>query len=81
MSTSLRGPSRTAIMTAAARAIHREEPPPWVLEDTLALAFAGEDGLAIRDRLRAELPREGLLAFTRSVRTTGCQLDAQGGQQ
>ena len=36
------GPSRTAMLTAAARALHREEPPPWVLDDPVALEFAGE---------------------------------------
>jgi len=30
-------PSRTALMTAAARALHREEPPPRVLDDDFAL--------------------------------------------
>src|SRR2546430_10462207 len=28
-------PSRTAVLTAVARALHREEPPPWVLDDPL----------------------------------------------
>ena len=61
------GPSRTAMMTAAARALHREEPPPWVLDDALALGLAGEEGVEIRDRLRTELPPQSLLAFTRWV--------------
>lgn len=53
------------MMTAAARAIHREEPSPWVLDDPLAISLAGEQGVEIRDRLKAELPPESLLAFTR----------------
>jgi O-methyltransferase involved in polyketide biosynthesis len=59
------GPSRTAVLTAVARAIHREEPPPWVIDDYLTLDLAGQEGLALRERLRAELPRPYLLAFGR----------------
>jgi methyltransferase (TIGR00027 family) len=61
------GPSRTAMMTAAARALHRDEPPPWVLDDALAIELAGEEGVEIRDRLRAELSPQSLLAFSRWV--------------
>jgi O-methyltransferase involved in polyketide biosynthesis len=43
----LRGPSRTAVLTAAARALHREEPQPWVIDDHLALELAGPDGLML----------------------------------
>jgi len=57
--------SRTALLTAAARALHREEPPPWVLDDTLALPLAGDEGRALMDRLRAELPGPLLLSFCR----------------
>ena len=63
----LQGPSRTAVLTAAARALHREEPQPWVMDDYLALDLAGQDGLALLDRLRAEVPRVYLLAFSRWV--------------
>jgi methyltransferase (TIGR00027 family) len=63
----VRGPSRTAVLTAAARALHREEPEPWVIDDHLALELAGPDGLALLDRLRAEVPRRHLLAFSRWV--------------
>jgi len=63
----LHGPSRTAVLTAAARAIHREEPQPWVIDDYLALDLAGQEGLALLDRLRAEVPRPYLLAFSRWV--------------
>ena len=61
------GPSRTAMMTAAARALHRDEPPPWVLDDALAIELAGDEGVEIRDRLRAELSPQSLLAFSRWV--------------
>ena len=52
------GPSRTAVLTAVARSIHREEPPPWVLDDFLALDLTGAEGLALRERLRAGLAPE-----------------------
>ena len=54
-------------MTAAARAFHREEPQPWVIDDYLALDLAGPEGLALLDRLRTEVPRPYLLAFSRWV--------------
>jgi len=63
----LQGPSRTAVLTAAARALHREEPQPWVMDDYLALDLAGQEGLALLNRLRAEVPRPYLLAFSRWV--------------
>ena len=53
------------MMTAAARAMHREEPPPWVLDDHLAAGLVGEEGAAIIRRLRDELSAEELLAFGR----------------
>jgi len=62
-----RGPSRTALLTAVARALHREEPEPRVLDDYLALGLAGPEGLALRARLRAEVPGPHLLAFCRWV--------------
>lgn len=61
----VRSPSRTAVLTAVARALHREEPRPWVLDDYLALELAGRAGTAIRERLLAELPRTHLMAFSR----------------
>jgi len=67
MGEAVRGPSRTAVLTAAARALHREEPQPWVMDDYLALRLAGQEGLALLDRLRAEVPRPYLLAFSRWV--------------
>jgi methyltransferase (TIGR00027 family) len=60
-----RRPSNTAIMTAAARALHREEPPPCVLDDHLAPGLAGEEGAAITRRLRDELSAEEMLACGR----------------
>ena len=47
--------------------MHREEPIPRVLDDQLALALAGEEGRAIDQRLRSEVPGELLLAFSRWV--------------
>jgi methyltransferase (TIGR00027 family) len=61
------GPSRTALLTAVARDLHREEPPPLVLDDTLALQLVGEEGRSLRDRLRAEVRGDDLLAFSRWV--------------
>jgi len=62
-----RSPSRTAVLTAVARALHREEPQPWLIDDYLALGLAGPEGTALLDRLRAEMPRPFLLAFSRWV--------------
>ncbi len=55
------------MLTAAARALHRDEPAPWVLDDPLAAGLAGPDGTVMMARLRAELPAPGLLAFVRWV--------------
>jgi methyltransferase (TIGR00027 family) len=60
-----RNPSRTAVLTAAARALHREEPPPWVLDDDLGLRLADNEGRALAERLRAELAGPELLGFCR----------------
>ena len=60
-----RSPSKTAVLTAAARALHREEPPPWVLDGHLALGLAGDEGVSITRRLRDELSAENLLTFSR----------------
>jgi methyltransferase (TIGR00027 family) len=65
MDDTLGRPSRTAAMMAAARALHREEPPPWLIDDALALPLAGEDGETFKQRLRAELPEQALLGFSR----------------
>src|SRR5215510_14682507 len=60
-----RGPSKTAVMTAVARALHREEPPPWGLDDHLAVGLAGEEGVAITRRMRDEMTAENLFTFSR----------------
>jgi methyltransferase (TIGR00027 family) len=62
-----RKPSRSAVLTAAARALHLEEPPPWVLEDRFALPLAGPDGEAVREGLRQRLAPAALTAFSRWV--------------
>jgi methyltransferase (TIGR00027 family) len=61
----LRGPSRTAVVTAVARALYRDEPGPVILDDDLAWGLAGEEGAALAGRLRTELPRSHVLAFCR----------------
>lgn len=61
------GPSRTAVLTAVARAVHREEPRPWVIDDYLAPGLAGREGLVLRERLQAELPAPFMVALSRSV--------------
>jgi methyltransferase (TIGR00027 family) len=55
------------VLTAVARALHREEPQPWVIDDYLAPGLTGQEGLALRERLRTELPRLFVLAFCRWV--------------
>jgi O-methyltransferase involved in polyketide biosynthesis len=62
-----RSPSRTTILTAVARALHREETPPWVLDDHLALPLTGEEGPVLIEPLRAQLPGEMLRVFARWV--------------
>lgn len=58
-------------MTAVARGLHREEEPPWVLDDHLALGLAGDEGVSLAQKLRDELRADDLLTFTRwmSVRS------------
>ena len=63
----MEGPSRTAALTAVARALHREEPPPWVLDDLLAFDLAGVNGEEVRDQLVERLRRPSLLPFIRWV--------------
>ena len=65
------GPSRTAVLTAVARALQRTEPRPWVMDDYLALGLAGPEGQALLARLRAEVPRTHLLAFSRWICVRG----------
>ena len=55
------------MLTAVARALQRTEPRPWVMDDYLALGLAGPDGQVLLARLRAEVPRTHLLAFSRWI--------------
>src|SRR5215467_1934828 len=71
MAVAPRRPSQTAVLTAAARALHMEEPPPWVLDDSLAIQLAGEDGPPLMERMRTELSHDSLLDFTRWVAGRG----------
>jgi methyltransferase (TIGR00027 family) len=63
---SVRGPSRTAVLTAVARHLYRQEPPPLIFDDALAMGLAGAEGPPLDLRLR-NLPRSHLLAFSRWV--------------
>src|SRR4051812_35777416 len=62
-----REPSRTAMLTAAARALHRYDEPPWILDDDLALQLGGDEAATLIETLREELPERALRAFTRWV--------------
>jgi methyltransferase (TIGR00027 family) len=64
-------PSRTALLTAAARGLHREEPPPWVLDDWLAVRLGGDEAERMRELLRQQLTPAALLAFSRWVCVRG----------
>jgi methyltransferase (TIGR00027 family) len=63
MDTGLRGPSRTALMAAMGRALHRDGPPPHVLDDWMATSLAGEEGRAILDNMLANAPPDRMRAF------------------
>lgn len=62
-----RAPSQSAMLTAAARALHREEAPPLILDDELALGLAGARGGELIERARTLLGRDGILSFSRWV--------------
>ncbi|HET7338566.1 MAG TPA: class I SAM-dependent methyltransferase [Candidatus Dormibacteraeota bacterium] len=62
-----RAPSKSAILTAASRALHREESQPWVLDDPLAAGLAGEEGEAIIAELRRKISNDELMAFVHWV--------------
>jgi methyltransferase (TIGR00027 family) len=64
MTVAPRSPSRTALLTAAARALHRDGPPPWVLDDTLAARLAGDEGSALIERMRTELADDIMRSFS-----------------
>jgi methyltransferase (TIGR00027 family) len=55
------------MLTAAARSLYREDPQPWVLEDSFALGLAGHAGMSMLDLIRARLSRDQLMAFSRWV--------------
>ncbi len=55
------------MLTAAARALHREDPQPWVLDDTLALLLAGDPGTSMLSLVRGRLSRDQLMSFSRWV--------------
>jgi methyltransferase (TIGR00027 family) len=59
----LRGPSRTALMAAMARALHRDGLPPHVLDDWMAADLAGDEGRAILDGMLANAPPDRMHAF------------------
>lgn len=67
MAESLRAPSRTAVLTAVARSLCRQEPPPIIFDDDLALGLAGGEGPVLTERLRSEIPSSHVLAFSRWV--------------
>lgn len=63
MDAGLRGPSRTALMAAMGRSLHRDGPPPHILDDWMAADLAGEEGRAILDNMRANVTPDRLHAF------------------
>jgi methyltransferase (TIGR00027 family) len=61
------GPSRTAMMAATARGLHRlEVRPPWIFDDYLALVLVGPAWRDIRDELRKILA-EPLFTITSAM--------------
>jgi methyltransferase (TIGR00027 family) len=71
MDRGLRGPSRTAVMVAVLRAYHREQPPPRVLDDWMALDLAGEPGRVLLSNMRNTWGPDGMALGARwiAVRT------------
>lgn len=69
------------MLTAAARALHREEQPPWVLDDRFALGLAGDGGAEMVQLVRERLTREELQSFARwvCVRARFCEDEVQRG--
>jgi O-methyltransferase involved in polyketide biosynthesis len=53
---SVRGPSRTAVLTAVAHEVYSEEPSPLIFDDVWAMGLAGPEGPALAQRLRRDLP-------------------------
>lgn len=50
-------------MAAMGRALHRDGPPPHVLDDWMAADLAGEEGRVILDRMLANAPPDRMHAF------------------
>jgi methyltransferase (TIGR00027 family) len=50
-------------MAAMGRALHRDGPPPHILDDWMAADLAGEEGRAILDNMRANVTPDRLHAF------------------
>lgn len=71
VATAPRSPSRSAMLTAAARALHHADGPPWVLEDPYAAGLGGEGGIAMIDRVRGRLSEDALSGFVRWVALRG----------
>jgi methyltransferase (TIGR00027 family) len=63
MADSLKRPSRTAVMAAVGRALHRDGPEPHVLDDWLASDLAGGDGQSMLEGMRQKFTPERLLTF------------------
>ncbi|MHB8489091.1 MAG: class I SAM-dependent methyltransferase [Candidatus Dormibacteria bacterium] len=63
MEEGLRGPSRTALMAAMGRALHRNGSSPHILDDWLASDLAGDEGRVILDNMRATVTADRLAAF------------------
>jgi methyltransferase (TIGR00027 family) len=63
MDMGLRGPSRTALMAAMGRALHRDGPPPHILDDWMAADLAGDEGRAIVESMGANVTPDRLYAF------------------
>jgi methyltransferase (TIGR00027 family) len=51
------------VLTAVARDLYRQQPPPLIFDDALAMGLAGAEGPALGQRLRRDLPPSHLLAF------------------
>ena len=66
-STVSRPPSRSAALTAAARAVCREDPEGAVLDDSLAADLAGTVGAEMIERARATMTADEVLGFCRWV--------------
>lgn len=51
------------MLTAAARALHREAAPPLILDDPYAAGLAGDTGTQVMHRVRSHVPAGGLASF------------------